>query len=165
MKIRSTVEDSTVEDSTVEDSAVEDSTVEEPIVEEPIVEEPKEDFSFAAFDISDEDFDLTLGDENSDTANNEKEVKTVSEDTDINDLSFFDDLDFGFENEESAKKKVNFDHDSENDSDEDLKKEVKELIQHIEKVLGEIPQEKIEEFTHSPEYTAYRKLFTDLGLE
>ena len=63
------------------------------------------------------------------------------------------------------KKKVNFDHDSENDSDEDLKKEVKELIQHIEKVLGEIPQEKIEEFTHSPEYTAYRKLFTDLGLE
>ena len=154
------VEEPTVEDSTVEDSAVEDSTV-----EEPIVEEPKEDFSFAAFDISDEDFDLTLGDENSDTANNEKEVKTVSEDTDINDLSFFDDLDFGFENEESAKKKVNFDHDSENDSDEDLKKEVKELIQHIEKVLGEIPQEKIEEFTHSPEYTAYRKLFTDLGLE
>ena len=108
---------------------------------------------------------MTLGDENSDTANNEKETKTVSEDTDINDLSFFDDLDFGFENEESAKKKVNFDHDSENDSDEDLKKEVKELIQHIEKVLGEIPQEKIEEFTHSPEYTAYRKLFTDLGLE
>ena len=160
-----TVEDSIVEEPTVEEPTVEEPTVEEPIVEEPIAEEPKEDFSFAAFDISDEDFDLTLGDENSDTANNEKEVKTVSEDTDINDLSFFDDLDFGFENEESAKKKVNFDHDSENDSDEDLKKEVKELIQHIEKVLGEIPQEKIEEFTHSPEYTAYRKLFTDLGLE
>ena len=159
---------SAVEPETEEERAFFDSlnwTSEEPIVEEPIVEEPKEDFSFAAFDISDEDFDLTLGDENSDTANNEKEVKTVSEDTDINDLSFFDDLDFGFENEESAKKKVNFDHDSENDSDEDLKKEVKELIQHIEKVLGEIPQEKIEEFTHSPEYTAYRKLFTDLGLE
>ena len=159
------VEEPIVEEPTVEEPTVEEPIVEEPIVEEPIVEEPKEDFSFAAFDISDEDFDLTLGDENSDTANNEKEVKTVSEDTDINDLSFFDDLDFGFENEESAKKKVNFDHDSENDSDEDLKKEVKELIQHIEKVLGEIPQEKIEEFTHSPEYTAYRKLFTDLGLE
>ena len=159
------VEEPTVEEPTVEDSITEDSITEDSIAEDSIAEEPKENFSFAAFDISDEDFDLTLGDENSDTANNEKEVKTVSENTDINDLSFFDDLDFGFENEESAKKKVNFDHDSENDSDEDLKKEVKELIQHIEKVLGEIPQEKIEEFTHSPEYTAYRKLFTDLGLE
>ena len=108
---------------------------------------------------------MPLEDENQDDAE-QKGAKTVDENADENDLSFFDDLDFGLGDEEPVKKKISSGNDAVgNDSDEDLKKEVKELIQHIEKVLGEIPQEKIEEFTHSPEYTAYRKLFTDLGLE
>lgn len=45
-----------------------------------------------------------------------------------------------------------------------LRNEMKELLEHIERVLGEIPQDRIEEFTRSPEYQAYRKLFSDLGL-
>ena len=103
--------------------------------------------------------------ENPDDAE-QKGAKTADENADENDLSFFDDPDFGFGDEEPVKKKISSANNAVgNGSDEDLKKEVKDLIEHIEKVLGEIPQEKIEEFTRSPEYMAYRKLFTDLGLE
>ena len=108
---------------------------------------------------------MPLEDENPDDAE-QKGAKTADENADENDLSFFDDPDFGFGDEEPVKKKISSANNAVgNGSDEDLKKEVKDLIEHIEKVLGEIPQEKIEEFTRSPEYMAYRKLFTDLGLE
>ena len=157
-----------------------------------IEEEPeKTKDPFAAFDFSDEDFDLSPeGDEAEAVATEtaapdedgifSEQENSADESTGAepplpdngkdDDFSFFDDLGFDLEEKDEIKKKVapnkedifsNIREKLSPTDEEILRDEVRELLEHIERVLKEIPQDRIEEFTRSSEYRAYQNLFSE----
>ena len=48
---------------------------------------------------------------------------------------------------------------------EDLKQDVKSVLEYMDKLLINLPEEKIKEFAASDHFEVYRKLFSELGLE
>ena len=48
---------------------------------------------------------------------------------------------------------------------EDLKQDVKSVLEYMDKLLINLPEEKIREFAASDHFEVYRKLFSELGLE
>ena len=52
----------------------------------------------------------------------------------------------------------------ENSMPVDLKKDVKSVLEYMDKLLANLPDEKIDEFAKSEHFEVYKKLFTELGL-
>ena len=52
-----------------------------------------------------------------------------------------------------------------NNLSEDLKQDVKSVLEYMDKLLINLPEEKIKEFAASDHFEVYRKLFSELGLE
>ena len=52
----------------------------------------------------------------------------------------------------------------ENSIQVDLKKDVKSVLEYMDKLLANLPDEKIDEFAKSEHFEVYKKLFTELGL-
>ena len=48
---------------------------------------------------------------------------------------------------------------------DDLKKDVKSVLEYMDKLLINLPEEKIKEFAASDHFEVYKKLFSELGLE
>jgi pilus assembly protein FimV len=46
----------------------------------------------------------------------------------------------------------------------DLKKDIKSVLQYMDRLLESLPEDKIEEFAHSEHFSVYKKLFEELGL-
>ena len=47
---------------------------------------------------------------------------------------------------------------------EDLKKDVKSVLEYMDQLLENLPDDKIKEFAKSEHFEVYQKLFTELGL-
>ena len=47
---------------------------------------------------------------------------------------------------------------------EDLKKDVKSVLEYMDQLLENLPDDKIKEFAKSEHFDVYKKLFTELGL-
>lgn len=47
---------------------------------------------------------------------------------------------------------------------DDLKNEIRTVLQYMDRLLENLPDEKIKEFAESPHFVTYKKLFEDLGL-
>lgn len=50
------------------------------------------------------------------------------------------------------------------DSNSDLKKDIKSVLLYMDQLLENLPEDKIEEFAKSEEFSTYKKLFSELGL-
>ncbi|MBR5646524.1 MAG: hypothetical protein IKX23_07810 [Treponema sp.] len=53
---------------------------------------------------------------------------------------------------------------AEDDSNSDLKKDIKSVLLYMDQLLENLPEDKIEEFAKSEEFSTYKKLFSELGL-
>ncbi|MBR0476351.1 MAG: hypothetical protein IJJ66_06005, partial [Treponema sp.] len=47
---------------------------------------------------------------------------------------------------------------------EELKEEIKTVLSYMDQLLENLPEEKIEEFARSEQFSTYKKLFKELGL-
>ena len=167
--------------STVDNVFEEEPSIEETPVEEP--ETPAEDDMFVntdSFDDADKTldetaFDETLVEDPVDSIETEETAVSMDEvEPQPQHESNFAYNDFvSHEEENNRLTDSNIDYltteekeaaQPEENSNAELKKDIKSVLLYMDQLLENLPEEKIVEFAKSEEFTTYKKLFSELGL-